>query len=195
MAQVLKVSRDEVGRFESGVAEACCNCDDVGDFVGLASDWRSVVYGADEVLKEAEEVYEGQPEVVGFMQALRVKLREDARKLEQVEAELEARAFEDEADDAYVPAFLDSREVEILNVTGLEGREAQVLALKLSRWNPIAAHVYKWRRGKRYLHPGVNRVDLNDPFVQSLGSYDDLLAIKEELNLPVTREDVRLAVE
>lgn len=79
----------------------------------------------------------------------------------------------------YVPAFVETAEVDVLDLTGLEPKLAQVLALKLARWNP-GGRVYNRRGGRRYLHGKVRRIDLNDPTVQSLPNYDDLVAVVRE---------------
>lgn len=78
-----------------------------------------------------------------------------------------------------VPAFIESAEVDVLDLTGLEPTQARELALKLSRWNG-GGRVYSRRNGRRYLDRKVRRIDLNDPTVRALPNYDDLLAVVRE---------------
>lgn len=77
------------------------------------------------------------------------------------------------------PAFIETAEVDVLDLTGLEPELARELALKLARWNG-GGKVYSRRNGRRYLHGDVRRIDLNDPTVQSLPNYEDLQAVVHE---------------
>lgn len=77
------------------------------------------------------------------------------------------------------PAFVETVDVDVLDLTGLEPGLARELALKLARWNG-GGRVYSRRAGRRYLNRTVRRIDLNDPTVRALPNYDDLLAVISE---------------
>lgn len=85
--------------------------------------------------------------------------------------------------DYYTPersvAMVETAEVDVLDLTGLEPTLARELALKLARWNG-GGKVYNRRNGTRYLNRTVRRIDLNDPTVQSLPNYEDLVAVVHE---------------
>lgn len=67
----------------------------------------------------------------------------------------------------------------MLDLTDLEANHARTLALKLTRWNG-RGKVYSYRNGRRYLNRTVRCIDLNDPTVQALPNYSDLLGIVSE---------------
>jgi len=77
------------------------------------------------------------------------------------------------------PAFVETAEVDVLDLTDLEADHARTLALKLARWNG-GGRVYSYRNGRRYLNRTVRRIDLNDPTVQALPNYSDLLGVVSE---------------
>jgi len=79
-----------------------------------------------------------------------------------------------------VPSFVETADVDVLDLTDLEATHARELALKLARWNGGGGKVYTRRGGRRYLNRGVRRIDLNDPTVQVLPNYSDLLAVVNE---------------
>ncbi len=79
-----------------------------------------------------------------------------------------------------VPAFVETADVDVLDLTNLEADHARALALKLARWNGGGGRVYSYRNGRRYLNRGVRRIDLNDPTVQTLPNYTDLLGVIRE---------------
>jgi hypothetical protein len=64
-----------------------------------------------------------------------------------------------------VPAFVETAEVDVLDLTDLEADHARTLALKLARWNGGGGKVYSYRNGRRYLNRGIRRIDLNDATV------------------------------
>jgi hypothetical protein len=84
----------------------------------------------------------------------------------------------------YTPAFIDTGEVDALDVTDLEPELARTLALKLARWNG-GGKVYARRDGRRYISRSVKCLDLNDPTVQSLPNYSDLMAVVRERGVHV----------
>ena len=73
---------------------------------------------------------------------------------------------------------------EHMDVTGLTGREASTLALKLNNWNPhLRGHRwYVKRQGRRFMTPGSVWVDLNHDVM--LPYRDELLAAMRD---PATR--------
>lgn len=79
-----------------------------------------------------------------------------------------------------VPAFVETVDVDVLDLTDLEATHARALALKLARWNGGGGRVYSYRNGRRYLNRGIRRIDLNDPTVQTLPNYSDLLGVIKE---------------
>jgi hypothetical protein len=79
-----------------------------------------------------------------------------------------------------VPAFVETAEVDVLDLTDLGADHARALALKLARWNGGGGRVYSYRNGRRYLNRGVRRIDLNDATVQALPNYSDLVAVCQE---------------
>jgi hypothetical protein len=78
-----------------------------------------------------------------------------------------------------VPAFVETAEVDVLDLTDLGADHARALALKLARWNG-GGRVYSYRNGRRYLNRGIRRIDLNDATVQALPNYSDLLGVVSE---------------
>ena len=70
--------------------------------------------------------------------------------------------------------FIDTVELDSLDITGLEGYEAQVLALKLASWNGPGS-VYNFRAGKRYLHKRIRVLNMLDPDIMALDSYETLV--------------------
>jgi hypothetical protein len=78
-----------------------------------------------------------------------------------------------------VPAFVETADVDVLDLTDLGADHARALALKLARWNG-GGRVYSYRNGRRYLNRGVRRIDLNDATVQALPNYGDLLGVIRE---------------
>jgi hypothetical protein len=74
--------------------------------------------------------------------------------------------------DEYVPedvkVFVTDSNIDALDLTGLEGRQAQNLALLLTRWNG-SGRAYRWRNGKRYLNSSIKTLQVNHPLVIDLG--------------------------
>lgn len=111
----------------------------------------------------------------------------DAELLDLVEAfvpspsvaEGELERLSDYYNPETTPAFIETVDVDVLDLTGLEPGLARELALKLARWNG-GGKVYARRGGRRYLSRTVRRIDLNDPTVQALPNYDDLRAVVSE---------------
>lgn len=85
------------------------------------------------------------------------------------------------------PAFVDTSEVDALDITDLEPSLARALALKLAKWNGREGKgsVYERRNGRRYLSRRIKCVDLNDPTVQALPNYSDLAAVVKERGVHV----------
>jgi hypothetical protein len=78
--------------------------------------------------------------------------------------------------------MIDSVNVDILDVTGLDAPTAKELSRRLRRWNG-KGRVYTRRNGNRYLSRRIRKIDLANPFIQSLAGYDDLLqAVKGEVH-------------
>ena len=67
-----------------------------------------------------------------------------------------------------MPLYVTDVNVDMLDITGLEAKQAQTLALLLTRWNK-AGKAYTWRNGKRYLNGSIRTLQVNHPFIQSLG--------------------------
>ncbi len=67
---------------------------------------------------------------------------------------------------------------EVMDVTGLNGREASRLALLLANWNmrhqTAYAPLFQRRGGKRFIRSGLLRVDLANPIMAPYR--DDILA-------------------
>lgn len=103
----------------------------------------------------------------------------------QVEAELEQAAYEEceRISDYYHPertvAMIETAEVDVLDLTGLEPELARAFALKLARWNG-GGKVYNYRGGRRYLNGRIRAIDLDDETVRSLPNYEDLRAVVSE---------------
>ena len=74
---------------------------------------------------------------------------------------------------------METADVDVLDLTDLGADHARALAPKLVRWNG-QGRVYNYRNGRRYLNRTVRRIDLNDPTVQTLPNYSDLLAVVSE---------------
>ncbi len=77
------------------------------------------------------------------------------------------------------PSFVVTADVDVLDLTDLEAALARAFALKLARWNG-GGKVYSYRNGRRYLNRTVRRIDLNDPTVQALPNYSDLMGVVSE---------------
>jgi hypothetical protein len=74
--------------------------------------------------------------------------------------------------DEYVPedvkVFVTDSNIDALDLTGLDSRQAQNLALLLTRWNG-SGKAYKWRDGKRYLDSSIKTLQVNHPLIVDLG--------------------------
>lgn len=81
-----------------------------------------------------------------------------------------------------VPAFVETANVDVLDITDLEPSLARALALKLVMWNG-RGKVYSRRNGRRYLSRDIRRMDLNDATVQALPNYPDLITVVRERNI------------
>ena len=195
MANAFTIDRDDLGRFLSAKVESCVSQEGVNAVLGLASAWKEEAYRTDQLLKELTEFFEalGQDDNARYMFEQREELQKRYFELLEQEEEL----YQLELDSLYKdndrgPMFLESAELDIADVTGLDAKEARALALRLSKWNPSAAKVYLYRQGKRYLTPAVVRMDLNDPVVKSMPFYDDVLDIVRERRLEIDYEDYRV---
>lgn len=78
-----------------------------------------------------------------------------------------------EIDITEAPLYVTDVNVDLLDITGLEAKQAQTLALLLTRWNK-AGKAYTWRQGKRYLNGSIRTLQVNHPFIQDLGISDIL---------------------
>ncbi|MCA9840178.1 MAG: hypothetical protein KC422_24925 [Trueperaceae bacterium] len=110
---------------------------------------------------------------------------------EQKNARVAAQLLKDEAEEFDAgPRWIDSPEVDSLDVTGLEGEDARTFALLVGRWNPGIKQVYSKRNGKRYLTAAVTRIDLNHKLIDELGFRDELEALIKDKNIHVYRDEM-----
>lgn len=154
-----------------------------------------------ETLKEYDRALETLHEYAEFthdadmaamIYTLRTELRKAALQVEGNKSRRDAALLKDafQENEEHQPAFLESNEIDRVDLTGMEGKDASALALKLKKWNPKAKKVYKYRNGKRYISPSVVRLDLNDPLVKAQPWRDDLVELVKEKHLPVEYEQV-----
>ena len=102
----------------------------------------------------------------------------------------EAAALRDayQEDEEHLPMMISTVEIDVIDVSGLEGRDASTLSAKLLGWNKGIKKVYTRRNGRRYISPSVTRMDINDPFIKSMPFYEDLRALVDERKIPVFYE-------
>lgn len=185
-----RLTRDGFGRFVRIENLRTCDGGDCG--LEHAADWPRKFQSIDAALETVQELVESDdPEVraigVEVFLAFRQTMRDDAAEIEEREAAGDRSLLREEFERhmASTPAWVESREIEAVDLTGLDARDAQRLALKLTTWNPAASKVYKWRDGRRYLHPGVVRLNLNDETIRDLGLDADVWRVVHELHIPV----------
>lgn len=186
-----RLTRDGFGRFVRIENLRTCDGGDCG--LEHAADWPRKFQSIDAALETVQELVESDdPEVraigVEVFLAFRQTMRDDAAEIERRQDAGDDSLLRQEVEKAMLatPAWVESREIEAVDLTGLEARDAQRLALKLATWNPAAAKIYRWRDGKRYLHPGVVRMNLNDETIRDLGLDADVWRVVRELHIPVT---------
>ena len=153
-----------------------------------------------EVLKEYDEAmatlqdyaeYSDNRELLTLAYELRQGLRQAALAAMGQMSRHEAGRMREgyhSTDHEEAPAFIDSNEVDAIDITGLEGGEARRLALLLKRWNSNAKRVFVRRKGLRYLSPSVRRININHPFIREMSFHNDLLVLIKERNIPLTHE-------
>ena len=189
-----QVTRNHLGRFvEIKRLKSCAGeCElEPGD----SDDWRESVRAYDAFLGDLEGyILNLDPDETAaaaqLVRDVRVAIRDDWGTLEQHARRDDAARLRDEYGEAepHRHRFITTNEVDVLDLTGLEGREASTLALRLKAWNPGVTRVYSRREGRRYLAGEVRTVDLEDPTLKGLGSYDDLEALVRERRVPVRYE-------
>lgn len=84
--------------------------------------------------------------------------------------------------------FVESVELDRLDLTGLSSAEASTLGVLLQGWNPGVKRVFVWRHGRRYLSPAVRRLDLSHPFIAGQAFAADLETLIRECFIPVECE-------
>jgi len=205
--QLARVVRNSLGRFVKIETLASCS-DEACDIFDAIEDEQEKLQGAltetDTFLESLEAIaLEDDPEtqdaLVEIIHSYRLYLREDLEKIEaqlgrskasEISKEFD-KTEEGKAQGKY--AFVTSSEVDVMDITGISGKDAQRLALKLRFWNPNASQVYVKRsvggsKVSRYVHPNIKRINLNDPVIKELGLDDDLWSIVKERNLPIDYE-------
>lgn len=153
------VTRDRLGRFVTLTALRECSDTDCRD----ATTWTDAIEQHDAFLEVLETMLQTTDpaqvrDLTEVVRAYRIDLRKD------VEAVGDDRLVQP----LKVKDFVRGQGVgEVMDVTGVDARTAQVLALKLANWRPDRQRgpVYKRRDGKRYIRTGPWRVDLNDPIM------------------------------
>lgn len=203
-AALVRVTRDGLGRFvDHTKLKACdtsdCDLEDLAD----AEDWRAKLREVDGTLDTIEALLvdddpEAREAAAEIVHSFRLYLREDAERLERLEARkgalLMREAYEAELDDAGagVEAWVEAQDVpDSMDVTGLDADQARRLALALLRMNPTTdgarrrGRVYVWRNGRRYVSPALRRANLYDPTLRELGLDADLWALVNEGRLRV----------
>lgn len=205
---IARITRDGFGRFvRIERLKACSEGDDCE--LEEARDWQSKYRQTDAALETIEEfIASTDPDMVQAGREIFLDFRRDMRgdageveRREQVsdrlrsreEASLLRQDYEAEVAGKPIAAFVDTREVDAVDLTGLEPIDAKRLALRLAEWNPNAKKVYKWRgpaggKQKRYLNPSVSVIDLNDPIVREIGLDDDIWPVVREKHIPVHYE-------
>lgn len=200
-AVITRSLRGESGRYlsqERGAALlAKCRIAETGPYCATEyapDDAIELLREYDQALGTLQEYaqYAKDVELRSLVHELRKELRLAAADVVQQQSRRSAAHMSDayaelEGD---LPAFIDTREVDSIDITGLEATEARELALHLKRWNPNSRKVYSWRKGKRYLHPSVTILDLNHPFIKGMSFREDLLALVKERNIPVEYEQI-----
>lgn len=192
-----RIARDRLGRFVEiknlkSCSSASCDLDSIGD-----ETLEQTVLELDAFLETLEDLAAAtDPGEAAALQQIvrdyRLHLRDDQAVIFREQDRREAAQLRAEASadlPADLPAFIDSSEVDAVDVTGLEGREASRLALRLAEWNPGVSRVYSKRNGRRYLHRDVKSINLTDPLVVGLGLADDLWPVVQERGLTVYHED------
>lgn len=143
----------------------------------------------DEALETLQEYgnYSKDAALQSLVYELRKELRSAAAAAVRGSSRREAARMRDSYQEGpQPPAFIDTHEIDTMDITGLEAADARELALHLKRWNPRVSKVYKRRAGRRFIHPDVRRVDLNNKLIKSLPFYEDLLTVVKERKIPVS---------
>ena len=171
------MQRNAAGEFVSGRKLRAFEYDDAMQIIGMSDRWQKEIEDLDEVLETWEQL--AAVDNTGFAEWIKAQ-RMELRQLEREALRLQDRG---QNKDAYAeveepegPLFYNSANIDAMDVTGLEGREASSLALLLKQWNPNAKHVYKRYKGKRVLTSSVRRIDLNHPIVAGLPGRDDIIS-------------------
>ena len=189
-----QVTRSKLGRFISIEDLRVCeagNCQ-----VDTDEDLERAVLSTDALLETIEELaLETDPEAARaaaeIVREYRQFLRSDQAAIFDEQRRLRAAELRSEAPgEVFVDdeLWLNSKEVSSADITGLTGREASKLSLRLANWNPGAKNVYSKRQGKRYLNRDVFTVQINDPVIIELGLDEEFYQIADAANLTLYRE-------
>lgn len=187
------MQRNAAGMFVSGRKLRAFEYDDAMQIIGMSDRWQKELEDLDEVLATWEQL--AAVDNTGFAEWIKAQ-RLELRQLEREALQMQDRG---QTKDAYLeevgsedgPMFYNSVNVDALDVTGLEGREASTLALLLKQWNPQARKVYVRRQGRRFLSKEIRLIDLNHPVVKGLAGRDDVLAVAKETGERFVYEDLQ----
>ena len=198
---LMRYTRDTLGRYLRAETLRKCAPLEACELTDTGEDWRRAFREHDELLAEIEDMALASYDD-GFGQWIRDRRRLLSEEFEHLAAReaagerIRARSEADmlraefeaaEAEPAH--RFVATVEVDRADVTGLDAPEARELALRLAAWNGPGP-VYKRRHGRRYLHPRIFRVDLNDPLISGLPFAADLEQLVGEGRIDVIHEDI-----
>ena len=163
----------------------------IRDYLERTDQWNEILsdYGvASGDVAMRDFVTAAQEDVGAARQRVLQHLQEEDRELSKIQSGLIRDDFE--RAEERLPMFVSTVELDVIDVTGLEGREASTLSAKLLGWNKGVKKVFTRRNGRRYISPSIYRMDLNDPFIQSMPFYEELRALVDERKIPVFYEDI-----
>jgi len=182
--QLAEVARDRLGRFSR--IDFLRVCDPIAG-CGVDKELADAIEGVDAFLETIETLVRVTDpaevdELATVVREYRRTLRSD---LEAIEAAADPDLEDGDPlvlrrDEPDRPMWVEGAGVgEVMDVTGLTGREASTLALLLNKWSndgrKRGTALYRWRDGKRYIRgPSNLRVDLNHPAMAPFR--DDILA-------------------
>ena len=184
-------TRDKLGRFvDTKTLRSCSstNCD-------VDADLKAAVLEQDAFLATLEQLAAdtdpgSAAANAAIIKAYREQLQKDQayifREVERQEAaQLRAGAPAQKRD----VAFVESVNVDAIDITGLSGRDRARLALRLSKWNPNTKPLFVERNGKKYISSKVRRVNMNDPLLVELGLDEDIREVVRSTGERVSYED------
>lgn len=178
--QLAEITRDRLGRFVR--LEVLRTCDPL-DGCGVDPDAAAAIEGVDAFLETIEQLVQVTDpdevrELAGIVRAYRQTLRDDLEALDQLE-DLDGDPAVLRRNERRPPLWVTGAGVgEVMDVSGLTGKEAATLALVLNTWSNKgrrrSSPTYVYRDGVRRLRgPSRFTVDVNHPIMAPFR--DDLL--------------------